>query len=360
MPPTADPIFAQTCVYDWRTGKNYPCTPRWFNLSCLNAIIEDNAPPPKRWLRFLQDLWGDDQASKDLLHEFLGLCLTLITSFQKMLMLIGEQRSGKGTIIRVLTDILGGGNVANPTADQLARDFGLQPLIGKAVAIIPDARFSGREIQTTIERLLSISGEDRISINRKNKEHIAVKLSTRIIVATNSMPVLPDSSSAVANRFLVLKLQNSFLGKEDRNLEADLLREKDGILRLMLEGLRRLHQQDGFTKTPYQESFIQDLVGLGSPIRAFVRDCCIFGADKFVTTDDLYHAWKEWRDDKSEHDHLGDRQKFGRDLTLAFPSVKRKQKWIDSSKQYCYIGIGLRNTTGWGDGDVEVEGGNDV
>jgi len=123
-------------------------------------VIDDDAPAPERWLRFLYDLWGDDQASKDLLHEFLGLSLTMDTSYHKILLIVGPPRGGKGTIIRVVIAIHGQENVAPPSTDSLVQDFGLQPLIGKPLAVISDARFAGRNIQVAIERLLNISGED--------------------------------------------------------------------------------------------------------------------------------------------------------------------------------------------------------
>ena len=62
---------------------------------------------------------------------------------QKLIALIGPSRSGKGTIAGVLTQLLGGGNVGNPTMDNLSTNFGLSPLIGKPLAIISDARLGG-------------------------------------------------------------------------------------------------------------------------------------------------------------------------------------------------------------------------
>ena len=140
--PASSFIFAQNGVYDWKADKGYCCSPLWFNLSCLNTVIRDKALTPKRWLQFLDELWGNDQASKDLLHEFMGLTLTLDTSFQKMLLIIGPKRSGKGTIFRTLEAIHGKENVAGPTADSLTQNFGLAPLLGKPLAIIRDARFA--------------------------------------------------------------------------------------------------------------------------------------------------------------------------------------------------------------------------
>ena len=342
VPPVLSPIFAQNCVYDWEKDEKHEHDPRWFNLSCVDARIRNNAPVPKRWLQFLDELWDDDQASKALLHEFMGLTLTADTSFQKMLLLVGQIRAGKGTIIRILTEIHRKENVATPSTTLLTESFGLQTLLGKPVAIVADARFTGKDIQVAIERLLNISGEDDVAINRKFKDPIsATKLSTRIVISCNALPVLPDSAGALQNRFLVLQLKESFLGREDRKLMAALAKEKDGILHLMIKGLRRLHRQ-GFTKTSYQTALTDDLEELGSPIRAFVKEQCDVGEGKWVPTKELYNAWRSWREDDMQQSRKdGDSMRFGRDLKLAFPGIRRKRK--RGVEGWCYFGISLHH-----------------
>jgi len=109
----------------------------------------------------------------------------------------------------------------------------------------------------------------------------------------------------------------------------------------MIEGLRRVDQQ-GFTVTDNQESFVRRMEGMGSPIRAFVAEHCILGADQLVPSNALFCRWQVWREDNmSEHESRGEREKFGRNLQLAFPEVKRIQKRCNEGR-YCYTGIGLR------------------
>jgi putative DNA primase/helicase len=194
----------------------------------------------------------------------------------------------------------------------------------------------GKDIQTVIEKLLNITGEDDIDIDQKYRPLLeATRLSTRIIIGTNGMPRLPDNSGAVANRFLILKLTNSFLGYEERHLRATLSQELPGILNLIIEGLRRLHRQ-GFTKTTYQETFIRDLEELGSPIRAFVREHCDLGADKRVSTEALWKVWQQWQGDE-----CGTQTAFGRNLKVCCPGIEKKRR----EGGYYYMGIGLRPTT---------------
>jgi putative DNA primase/helicase len=64
--------------------------------------------------------------------------------------------------------LLGKSRVCSPTLSSLATDFGKQVLIEKAVALIADARLSGRtDSAVVVERLLSISGEDPQTVARK-------------------------------------------------------------------------------------------------------------------------------------------------------------------------------------------------
>jgi putative DNA primase/helicase len=340
IPMTTPPIFTQNCVYDWRTGEGHPCSPRWFNLSCVNATIEGDTPEPKRWLQFLDELWGDDQESKDQLHEFMGLCLTLDTSFHKILLIVGPTRSGKGTIFRIMRVILGAENIAAPTTDSLVHRFGLQPLLGKPLAIIGDARFSGRDIQIVIERLLTLTGDDAITVDRKNRDPVSVLLPTRFMIGANEMPRLPDNAGAIANRIQPLQLTRSFLGHEDRGLDTALAQEKAGILALMIEGLRRLYRQ-GFTEPAYQKALIQDLEELGSPIRPFIRERCVLGADQQVTITALWSAWLKWCSDQDQQQPFSTSSVFGRSLRSCCPEISKKKS---RSEDNYYVGIGLRSS----------------
>ena len=63
-----------------------------------------------------------------------------------MLLLIGPTRSGKGTIARMLTALIGSGHVAGPTLASLGTNFGLSPLLGKPLAIISDARLGNMPV----------------------------------------------------------------------------------------------------------------------------------------------------------------------------------------------------------------------
>ena len=81
--------------------------------------------------------------------------------------------------------------MVNPTLSTLARPFGLASLIGKPIAVFPDARLSSRPDNAAIvECLLSISGEDDQTIDRKHMPAWTGKLSTRFVLISNELPRL--------------------------------------------------------------------------------------------------------------------------------------------------------------------------
>jgi hypothetical protein len=126
-----------------------------------------------------------------------------------------------------------------------AREFGLAPLIGKPLAIISDARFAGEDSSIVVERLLSISGEDRLTVNRKYRDQWTGKLPSRLHIISNELPELGDASTAIVGRIVLVPLTKSWLGQEDHDLEPALHRELPGILNWALAGLHSLTVKNG-------------------------------------------------------------------------------------------------------------------
>lgn len=302
-----------------------PSTDRLFCVSSLAFDYDPSASEPTEWLKFLQSLWPDDPESISTLAEVFGYLLTDDTSQQKMFMLIGPPRCGKGTILRILEALVGYANRVSPSLASLGTQFGLQPLIGKRLAMISDARLSGRaDQQPIVENLLRISGEDTITIDRKNMTAWSGKMAIRFVLASNELPAFSDASAALANRFLPFKFNTSFLGREDHGLTDRLLKELPGIVLWALDGLLRLNQRGYFQRPKSADELASDLVDQTSPIRAFADEMCVVSEHAQVDRDELFKAWKKWCEAQGR-DHAGTKVSFGRQLSAAFPGIKRSQ-----------------------------------
>jgi putative DNA primase/helicase len=345
---TTGPIVS--CVnglLDVSTRRLYEHTPNHFSTISVPFHYDPGAPTPERWQRFLKELWDDDEDSILALQEFFGYVISGRTDLHKILLIVGPTRSGKGTVARVVTALIGKANMAGPTLSGLGTNFGLSPLIGKPLAIVSDARLSGRDSRVVVERLLTISGEDSITVDRKYREPWTGRLPTRFMILSNELPSFGDDSGVIAYRFVTLTLRQSWLGRENHNLINELTVELPGILNWSLDGLERLIDRDRFTEPASTRDAMVVMREAASPISAFIRERCEVGPILEVEVGLLYQTWAAWCE------HSGNRpgtvQVFARNLHSVVPGIQVTRPRDGDARERHYVGIALRTNNNAGD-----------
>lgn len=281
-----------------------------------------------------------DPVSIDALQEFMGLLMTPVTRYQKILGIVGPKRSGKGTIGRIIRALAGPENVASPTLVSLTNEHGLQGLYQKTVALIGDAGINSSNADTAraVERLKSISGEDPQQINPKGKAYIEVdKLRVRFVIMANELQKLSDTTGALAGRFIYLLTTQSFYGREDVQLEGRLMKELPGIFNWALAGYFRLKKRGYFIETEAGIEAKAMAEELGSPVISFVREWCTVKQGKQIRPQDLYDAYKRWCEEAGRG-KMG-RTRFYEEFQRAFPECRR-------SKVRANFGTELWNNSG--------------
>jgi putative DNA primase/helicase len=118
-PPAAEMVACANGLLHLPSGRLLPATPAFFSPNALDFEFNAAASAPAEWLRFLGSIWDGDPEAIETLQEWFGYCLTSDTRQQKILLVVGPRRSGKGTIGRVLTGLLGQSNVVAPTLASL-------------------------------------------------------------------------------------------------------------------------------------------------------------------------------------------------------------------------------------------------
>jgi putative DNA primase/helicase len=300
--PGAGPFLPCTNgLLDLSTRILYPHSPSAFNRYSVNLKYDVDAKASE-WLGFLASVWGDAPDCIRLLQEWFGYVLSGDLSLHKIMLLVGPPRSGKSTIAHVLTEMIGECNVASPTLGSLGEPFGLQPLIDKPLATIPEARLDGRADAFAIsERLLSISGGDRQSISRKYQTPLQTVLPTRFLLLSNEVPALRETSGALSKRFLILPMTISHLGKEDLGLGSRLLGELPGILNWALDGYALLSGAGAFTTPECALEHAELLADSASPLRPFLREECVTGPNYHVDKSELYGHYRNWAEANGHH-----------------------------------------------------------
>ena len=293
-PEASQLVSLKNGLYHLKDGILLPHSLGFFTQNSLPFEYDPEAKS-EVWENFLRQVWPDDPESADTLQEIFGYILSGDTRQQKFFNIIGPRRSGKGTINKVLVSLLGQHNTVAPELGELGDSFGLQPWLGKLLASFTDARAPDRNRSAVVGQLLRIVGGDTVTVNRKNKEAWNGYLPTRIMIYSNEALQLTENSNALTGRMVVLKMSNSFYGKEDTELSYKLESELSGIFNWALEGLRRRLDRGGYFKQPKSgEIYLELMQEIGNVIGSFSEDALEFDPTATTPKDDIFRCYKHW------------------------------------------------------------------
>jgi putative DNA primase/helicase len=321
-----------------------PHTPDRFNLFSLPFAYDAEAECPA-WMAFLESVLPDDQQAHDFLGEWFGYVLSGRTDQQKILALIGERRSGKGTIARVLTAMLGKENVAGLDLNLLPGNFGLESLIGKSLAVSGDVRWHSRSVGDAVPILLQVSGQDGVTAHRKNRSSWSGQLGVRFMLMSNDTPTFSDRSGALSGRMIFVKFAQSFYGREDVSLTDKLLAELPGVLNWALDGLERLNGRGRFTEPISGQAEAEAARRLSDPIGAFIEDWCVVDPDRDIALDLLFTRYRHWCDSEGRTKDSTTKEIFSRDLRSKVPKLDVKRQRVGGKQVRTLYGIGCDVTS---------------
>lgn len=346
----------------WIAGETrlLPHTERWFSMSTLDtdlplgAIAECGddeellgvraAGMCPAFINLITEQFEGDESKIDALQRFVGYLLTGDTSLDKALWVQGAPGTGKTTLVEGISAAIGTDNVAETTLDALARPFGVAPLVGKLAAVIPEMHVGHlTNVAAALERFKSISGGSPQQVERKFMHaQTRVRMSVRFILTPNQEPRLPDASAAIVRRLVVLRV-NHVPARPDPTLSQRLADERAGVRLWGLIGLRRLwrEQRAGRAAFPQPEDgreLLDEIEARSSPIRHFVRECCVTGPGNAVATDTLWEIHKRFREAEG-YAEMTNRQTFGSDLRAAVPGLRKRERRIGGERMYVYEGV---------------------
>ncbi len=317
-------------------------TPAYFNLNVIPYDFVDGLES-QLLLDTVSDIFDGDQEKIDLCEEWFGYNLTPDMSLEKLMMLKGGKRAGKGTIITALVSMLGRNQCTSTSLQHLSSGFGYQSLTGKLAAILGDTRVShAKEAISALEKILQIVGRDPIIINRKYLSCLDnVYLSCRFTAAMNEFPRIPDHANALEARTCILKFDKSYLGHEDTSLKLALKNEavKGAFVAFALRGLKRLRKNGRFTVPESEAESRAELQQLSNPVMTFVEDYTEVGIDYFEPIDTAYQAWCEWCERAGMKP--GNKISFGMKFTAAIPNLGSIRMQVNEFRRRVYTGVKL-------------------
>ena len=319
----------------------HPPDPSFFSMCVFPCDFDPNVRP-NLLMPSLKDIFNDNTGVIEYLQEWCGYTCTTDTTLEKMMLFTGRPRSGKSTIIEVMTAMLGRDQCVSTDFQSLASQFGRYPLVGKLAATLGDAKTPrAGEADAALETILRIIGRDPIYINPKFRQGFNTYLITRFTIAMNGLPTFTDHAKALAARTNVIAFPNSYVGREDFTLKDRLRQEaaEGKLIPWALEGLRRLRKRGRFEMPPESEAVLQEMIGLTSPMTLFIDECCNL-EDGTLNTQMAYEAWQHWCGENGRKPGMN--TQFGRNLMAECPAVSKEKLEGQGRSEYVYRGITLQ------------------
>lgn len=303
---------------------------------------------PNTWSNLYNDtcnqIFSEDAECIRALAQWFGYNLVPDMTQEKLMIFIGDTRTGKSTILETLHGMLGKDQYSATSFQALANTHGLYPLIGKLAATLGDARTPRKgEADAALQTILQITGRDSITVNPKYIQQFDVYMTCRFTIAMNDLPGFSDPAKALVARSIILNFPNSYIGREDFTLKDRLRKEaREGkLINFALQGLKDLREQGRFTMPESSKLLLQQLTEITAPVTAFIRECCTKNTNAYVTKAQLYEAWEIWCG-KTGH-KAGNNVYFGRWFKQACPTAITFRADVNNRRQYAYRGLELQD-----------------
>lgn len=332
----------------------YNPTPDFFTFNAFPYDFNESLES-ELWMEFLNDIYNKDTMKILLLSQWFGYNCVPDMSYEKLMLFTGRPRSGKSTVVDTLHSTLGDRLCASTSFQGLTGTFGYQPLVNKYAALIGDAKSPrAGDVDAVLEKLLSITGGDTVSVNRKYKTELpSTSLKCRFTITMNDLPVFSDHARALEPRLNIILFPNSYEGREDRTLKQRLKTEaKEGrLINFALRGLRDLYTRKNFIVPKDSIAALQQFRELSAPVTAFVNECCHtqppqrksqLKEEYYVLKNELYDIWCNWC--RYQGRKPGYKPIFSQHLLSASPNVETVRRRVNGVLRYMYKGIRLKES----------------
>lgn len=324
-------------IYNLNTGEFLDYSKEFVFLNRFPWDYRPDAPECATVANMLEAIANGDRDVVNLLLETFGNCFYMLNSYRGAVMLYGPNgNNGKSTLLNMLTQMVGPENASFLSLQDTAQKFRLMEVYGKAVNIgddISDAYFTD---SSAFKKL--VTGE-RVMAERKGQDPVSFEPFAKMFFSLNSTPPISDKSRALFSRLLLIPLNNDFStpGKRDVALKNRkwTQSEMEYLVRLSMDGLRRLMEQGDFTRPDCVVRAMREFEVENNPILGFLTEY-ENPADK--PTAIVYGDFQDWCRNNG-HKNIFTNAKFSREVCRQYNlTIKPKRtSYFDGVLKKCFV-----------------------
>ena len=292
--PVVDYINFTTGMLDWRTNEMLPHAPHYGSTVQLPVAWEPDAEAPT-FDTFLKSVLSDDY--RELAWEMIGYLMLNGNPLQVAFLLLGGGENGKGTLLRVISNLLGRENTSAQSLDSLSTNrFAPANLFGMLANLAGDIDATYLEKTAAFKKL---TGEDEFDGEHKFGAPFNFTSWAVPVFSANKTPGSADTSHGYLRRWKVIEF-NRQIEEAERipGLSQSLSAELPGIAATGVRKLQELmarHGGKGALKSDGDiargaDRFAESI----DQVRQWVEQCTMPAPDQRTDQPALYASYSFW------------------------------------------------------------------
>ncbi len=290
-------------MYDVKRKLIFPHSPKIMSINQIPMSYDPNGDhgSGNEILKFLEYSIPDEN-DREMLLEYIGLCCSVDTSQQKMLVICGEGGTGKSTIINLIQKMVGKRNISNVAMSKLQDNFQAIRMMGKLLNSCADLEIDALDDVTMIKKLI---GEDSISDSYKGKDIISFDNYAKLLFSTNELPLVRNEKTDGFYRRLLVLTMNQVPEHRDPDLPRRLEAELPFLLHMAMEALHRMYARGYILVSENSVEKTKQLRQDSDTIEAFLDECCTvdFKNSSRVNRKDLFERYEVWCEEWGRQGH---------------------------------------------------------
>lgn len=253
-------------------------------------------------IRKYLDFSISDETDQQTFWQYLGYCMTTDTRFQKFLMIKGKGGTGKSIAISFIQHIVGSGNYASMSLQNLNQRFYPTGLFGKLLNACADIPSTAMESVDIIKKAV---GEDTLLYEKKGQDPTQFNSYAKLLFSANEMPLnLDDKTNAYYRRLLVLDINRTIPEEEkDSKLKEKMCNESAYAIHMAMLALKQLYTDNHFIESNHSKECIAHLYRSADSVKAFTDDMLCHKVGEKIKRSEVYKIYEEYCEDNGRTPH---------------------------------------------------------
>ncbi len=310
------------------------------DFSPYNIEIEydPEAEPDPLVDQYIDHLTKSDPDYRALLLEILGHTLIVDPELKRMLakffIFVGDGGNGKGTLLEIIRKILGQKNVTGMSISELADERYLPSFKGMLANLgddIQDQAINDKDMKT----LKNISTCDFISTRELYKGAENLYFTGSLIFTSNHILKSWEKGESYKRRVMWLPMYTR-VTKKDPKFITNLTSERalKYWIRLIVEGYKRLYEQEQFTESKIVDRFNEQYHRENNPALEYVEEAEEADFDT-LPVKEVYEEYEKWCNDNA----VKFSEKMIRDVLLSRFTLEVRARRVNGKPTKCFMKV---------------------